>query len=86
MPTAGVEGLNVIEVCLLANLDTCFVMRPDLVLLSTQMPDGNSFDICRKLNDSFFKSIIMLIPKDAKDSIAPGLEAGANHYVINPCA
>ena len=49
------------------------------------MSDGNSFDICRKLrSDGFFKSIIMLIPKDAKDSIAPGLEAGANHYVIKP--
>ena len=47
-------------------------VSPDLVLLDIQMSDGNSFDICRKLrSDGFFKSIIMLIPKDAEDNISP---------------
>ena len=81
------EGFkNVIEVGLLANLDdTLRDVSPDLVLLNIQMPDGNSFDICRKLrSDGFLKSIIMLIPKGAEDAIAPGLEAGANNYVIKP--
>ena len=42
------EGFkNVIEVCLLENLDdTLCDVDPDLVLLSSQMPDGNSIDIC----------------------------------------
>ena len=81
------EGFkNVIEVGLLANLDDMLRdVNPDLVLLNIQMPDGNSFDICRKLrSDGFLKSIIMLIPKGAEDAIAPGLEAGANNYVIKP--
>ena len=83
----ALEGFkNVVEVCLLTNLDDMIRdVSPDLVLLSTQMPDGNSFDICRKLrNDGFSKSIIMLIPKGAEDAIALGLEAGANHHVIKP--
>ena len=81
------EGFkNVIEVGLLANLDDMLRdVNPDLVLLSIQMPDGNSVDICRKLrSNGFFKSIIMLIPKGAEDAIALGLEAGANNYVIKP--
>ena len=83
----ALEGFkNVIEVGRLANLDnTLSDVNPDLVLLSIQMFDGNSIDICRKLrSDGFFKSIIMLIPKGAEDAIAPSLEAGANNYVIKP--
>ena len=77
---------NVVEVGLLANFDNMFRdVNPDLVLLSTQMPDGDSYDICRKLrNNGFFKSIILLIPKGAEDAIALGLEAGANNYAIKP--
>lgn len=83
----ALEGFkNVIEVDLLANLDdTLRDVKPDVILLSIQMPDGNSFDICRKLrSDGFLKPIIMLIPKGAENAIAPGLEAGANDYVIKP--
>jgi DNA-binding response OmpR family regulator len=83
----ALEGFkNVVEVGLLAKLDIMFRdVSPDLVLLSTQMPDGNSYDICRKLrNNGFFKSIILLIPKGAEDAIALGLEAGANNYAIKP--
>ena len=81
------EGFkNVIEIGLLANLnDMVRELNPDLVLLSIQMPDGNSVDICQKLrSDGFFKSIIMLIPKGGEDAIALGLEAGANNYAIKP--
>ena len=81
------EGFkNVIEVGLLVNLDDILRdVNPDLVLLDIRMPDGNSVDICRKLrSDGFFKSIIMLIPKGAEDTIALCLEAGANNYVIKP--
>ena len=83
----ALEGFkNVIEVGLLANLDdTLADVDPDLVLLSVQMPDGDSFDICRKLrSEGFFKSIIVMIPKGVEDAIAHGLEAGANNYVFKP--
>ena len=81
------EGFkNVFEVGLLSNIDDVLCeVDPDLVLLSTQMSGGNSVDICRKVrSDGFFKSIIMLIPKGAEDTIASCLEAGANDYVIKP--
>ena len=83
----ALEGFNnVVEIGLLADLDdTLGDWDPDLVLLSIQMLDGDSVDICQKLrSDGFFKSIIMLIPKGAEDAIASVLEAGANNYVIKP--
>ncbi len=81
------EGFkNVVEVSCLDNIDdTIRDLNPDLVLLSIQTPDGDSCGICQKLRSSgFFKQIILLIPKGAEDSIALGLEAGANNYVIKP--
>ncbi len=81
------EGFkHVIEIGFLANFDnTLRDANPDLVLLSSQMPDGNSMDICRRLrSNGFFKSIVMLIPKGADDAIALGLEAGASNYITKP--
>lgn len=83
----ALEGFNnVTEVGTLSNIDDVIRdLRPDLVLLSVQMPGGNSVDACRRLrSNGFFKSIIMLIPKGAEDIIALGLEAGASNYVIKP--
>ena len=81
------EGFsNVTEVGFLANFNDIFCdLKPDLVLLSIQMPDGNSLDLCRRLrSNGFSKSIIMLIPRDVDDAIALSLEAGANSYMSKP--
>ena len=83
----ALEGFNnVIEVGLLANFDdTLSDTNPDLILLSIQMPDGNSVELCQRLRrNGFSKSIVMLIPKGAENSIVLGLEAGANHYITKP--
>ena len=83
----ALEGFNnVIEVGLLANFDdTLSDTNPDLILLSNQMPDGNSVELCQRLRrNGFSKSIVMLIPKGAENSIVLGLEAGANHYITKP--
>ena len=83
----ALEGFNnVIEVGLLANFDDILSdTNPDLILLSIQMPDGNSVEMCQRLRSKgFSKSIIMLIPKGAEDSIDRALEAGANHYITKP--
>ncbi len=83
----ALEGFkNVIEIGFLTNFDDMFRdANPDLVLLSNQMPDGNSIDICRSLrSNGFFKSIVMLIPKGDEDAIALALGAGANNYITKP--
>lgn len=58
---------------------------PDMILLDVQLPDGNGFDICRRLrNRGFDKPILMLTGQDSEDDIVQGLEAGANDYIAKP--
>ena len=81
------EGLSAIhEAASMASaLDTIDDFAPDIVLLDVQLPDGNGFEICRKLrNRGFDKPILMLTGQDAEDDIVQGLEAGANDYIAKP--
>ena len=65
--------------------DTIDDFAPDMLLLDVQLPDGNGFDICRKLrNRGFDKPILMLTGQDSEDDIVQGLEAGANDYIAKP--
>ena len=59
--------------------------QPDIVLLDVQLPDGNGFDICRRLRaHGFEKPILMLTGQDSETDIIKGLEAGANDYIAKP--
>jgi len=59
--------------------------QPDIVLLDVQLPDGNGFDICRRLRDhGFEKPILMLTGQDSETDIIQGLKAGANDYIAKP--
>ena len=81
------EGLTAIHEAADAQtaLDTIDDFAPDMVLLDVQLPDGNGFDICRKLrNRGFDKPILILTGQDAEDDIVQGLEAGANDYIAKP--
>ena len=83
----AVEGFNdVFEVGVVAELDKALShANPDLILLDTQMPDGNGIDICQRLRrNGFAKPIVMLTNKGAEVDIVLGLEAGANDYITKP--
>ena len=59
--------------------------NPDLILLNSQMPDGDGVEICRRLrSDGFTKPIVMMADKNAESEIIKGLEAGASDYVTKP--
>ena len=59
--------------------------KPDLILLDIQLPDGNGFDICKKLRArGFEKPIIMLTGQQEEDDIIKGLDTGANDYIAKP--
>ena len=82
-----IEGFNdVFEVGVVADLDKVLShANPDLILLDTQMPDGNGIDICQSLRrNGFAKPIVMLTAKGAEGDIVLGLEAGANDYITKP--
>ena len=58
---------------------------PDLILLDTQIPDGNAVEICKRLrSDGYTKPILMLTAKNSESDIIEVLEAGADDYVIKP--
>ena len=82
-----VEGVSAIHEAANAQdaFDTIDEFAPDIVLLDVQLPDGNGFDICRKLrNRGFDKPVLMLTGQDAEDDIIQGLEAGASDYIAKP--
>ncbi len=81
------EGVSAIHEAASAQaaFDTIDDFAPDMLLLDVQLPDGNGFDICRKLrNRGFDKPILMLTGQDAENDIVQGLEAGANDYIAKP--
>jgi DNA-binding response OmpR family regulator len=61
--------------------------KPDLVVLDIELPDGNGFDICRKIRDSAELAatpVIMLTGKTDLESKLSGFSAGADQYLVKP--
>lgn len=61
--------------------------KPDLVVLDIDLPDGNGFDVCRKMRDNpelAATPIIMLTGKVDLESKLEGFSAGADQYLLKP--
>lgn len=60
----------------------------DMFLLDVKLPDGNGFDICRKIRKSSEVPVIFLTSCDNEEEIVTGLDIGADDYItaalINP--
>jgi len=56
----------------------------DLVLLDISLPDGNGYDLCKKINEKFKIPTLFLSAKDEEDDIVKGLELGAEDYITKP--
>ena len=65
--------------------DQVDTFKPDLILLATEFPDGNGFDICQRLRARGFQKLIILLTAgvDEKD-IVRGLDKGANDCIAKP--
>ncbi|MCI8530657.1 MAG: response regulator transcription factor [Lachnospiraceae bacterium] len=61
------------------NKETC-----DLVLLDIALPDGNGYDLCRKIKQKGEIPVIFLTAKEDEDDVVKGLDLGAEDYVIKP--
>ena len=60
---------------------------PDLVLLDVSMPNGDGYEVCRKIRGNPAWAdvrIIMLTAKGRNTEREKGLEAGADDYVTKP--
>ena len=56
----------------------------DLLLLDLTLPDGNGFEICKKVRLQSDIPIIFLTASDAEVSIVMGLDMGGDDYITKP--
>ncbi len=56
----------------------------DIALLDVFLPDGNGFEICKKIKKEFNTPVIFLTAKDEEKDIVYGFDIGADDYVIKP--
>ncbi|HEY9659950.1 MAG TPA: response regulator transcription factor [Allocoleopsis sp.] len=58
--------------------------QPNLVILDSEMPDGNGLEFCRWVQQQRQALILMLSARNAEADIVEGLRAGADDYLTKP--
>ena len=59
---------------------------PDAVILDLMLPGMDGLEVCRRLRSASSVPILMLTARDAVPDRIPGLDAGADDYMIKPFA
>jgi len=65
-------------------LDALEVLRPDLLVLDVMLPDGDGFDVCRRVRAESDVGIVMLTARGEETDRIVGLELGADDYLPKP--
>ncbi|UUZ58121.1 response regulator transcription factor [Nocardioides sp. B-3] len=58
--------------------------RPDLVLLDLMLPGKDGIDVCKEIRAESGVPIVMLTAKGDTIDVVPGLESGADDYIVKP--
>ena len=56
----------------------------NLIILDISLPDGNGFELCKKIKKELDIPVIFLTAKDEEKDIVEGLDLGADDYIIKP--
>ena len=56
----------------------------DLVLLDIGLPDGDGFELCRKMREEYRIPVIFLTAREEEADVVRGLDLGADDYVVKP--
>ena len=56
----------------------------DLAILDIALPDGNGYEICKKIRETNKIPCLFLSAKDEEEDIVKGLELGAEDYITKP--
>ena len=56
----------------------------DLIILDITLPDGNGYDLCKKVKETTDTPVLFLSAKDLEEDIVKGLELGAEDYITKP--
>jgi signal transduction histidine kinase len=82
-------GHTIFEAARLADAEVLVrEMRPELIVLDVNLPDGNGMDFCRTLKDDEELRAVMVLQMSASfvtnEDQVRGLEAGADAYLTDP--
>ncbi|MFI0733203.1 response regulator transcription factor [Streptomyces sp. NPDC021225] len=59
--------------------------RPDLLLLDVMLPDGNGWQVCRRLTEERDDlAVVFLTARDASSDLVSGLALGGDDYITKP--
>lgn len=64
--------------------ETFYNRQPTLVILDSDLPDGDGIEFCRWLQQQRRSLILMLSARNAENDIVTGLRAGADDYLTKP--
>ena len=81
------KGYSVVEAASVRQFNKIYEQEEaviDVFLLDVYLPDGNGFDVCRKIREHGSQIIIFLTSCDDEDSIIKGLDCGGDDYVVKP--
>ncbi|MCR5196405.1 MAG: response regulator transcription factor [Pseudobutyrivibrio sp.] len=56
----------------------------DLCILDVNLPDGNGYDVCKKIKSQADTPVIFLTAYDDEVNVVMGLELGADDYICKP--
>lgn len=79
------EGYQVVTARNMAQAEELLARRDvGLVLLDIGLPDGDGFQLCRKVKREGQTPVIFLTAKEDETDVVKGLDMGADDYVIKP--
>lgn len=64
--------------------ETFYLRKPTLVILDSDLPDGDGIEFCRWLHQQGQPLILMLSARNTESDIVKGLRAGADDYLTKP--
>jgi DNA-binding response OmpR family regulator len=65
-------------------LDAVTMKNPDLLILDVMLPDGDGFQLAKKVRDRWDIPILFLTAKSSESDRITGFEVGADDYVTKP--
>jgi two-component system OmpR family response regulator len=64
--------------------DTFYHRQPTLIIIDSDLPDGDGVEFCRWLQQQRQSLILMLSARNTESDIVAGLRAGADDYLTKP--
>ncbi|MDC7246609.1 MAG: response regulator transcription factor [Sphaerochaetaceae bacterium] len=65
-------------------VEAAAMAQPDLIILDVMLPDGNGFNIARKIKEEADIPIMFLTARSSESDRITGFELGADDYVVKP--